>query len=69
MSTIVGGGSLVSSDTRWLDQHEQEVWRALRELIWGFESAMDRQLIRDSELSGVEYSVLAAHRHGLLDSD
>jgi DNA-binding MarR family transcriptional regulator len=50
----------VSSDTRWLDEHEQDVWRALRELIWGFESAMDRQLIRDSELSGVEYSVLAA---------
>lgn len=50
----------MSSDTRWLDAHEQEVWRALRELLWGFESAMDRQLIRDSELSGVEYSVLAA---------
>ncbi|MFD1211739.1 MarR family winged helix-turn-helix transcriptional regulator [Arthrobacter sp. GCM10027362] len=50
----------MNSDTRWLDEHEQQIWRALRELIWGFESAMDRQLIRDSELSGVEYSVLAA---------
>lgn len=54
------GSSEVSSDTRWLSAHEQEIWRALRELIWGFESAMDRQLVRDSELSAVEYSVLAA---------
>ena len=50
----------MNSDTRWLNEHEQQVWRGLRELLWGFESAMDRQLIRDSELSGVEYSVLAA---------
>ena len=37
----------------------RKVWRAFRELLWGFESAMDRQLLRDSDLSGVEYSVLA----------
>jgi DNA-binding MarR family transcriptional regulator len=60
LSTIKKGKPIVTSDTRWLSEHEQEIWRALRELIWGFESAMDRQLIRDSELSAVEYSVLAA---------
>ena len=50
----------MNSDARWLNDHEQEVWRAFRELLWGFESAMDRQLLRDSDLSGVEYSVLAS---------
>jgi DNA-binding MarR family transcriptional regulator len=50
----------VSSDTRWLNDHEQQIWRAFRELLWGFPSSLDRQLLRDSDLSSVEYSVLAS---------
>jgi DNA-binding MarR family transcriptional regulator len=48
------------SQPRWLDEREKEVWLALREFIWGFPAAVDRQLQRDSDLSIVEYSVLAA---------
>ena len=48
------------SQPRWLDEREKEVWLALREFIWGFPAAIDRQLQRDSDLSIVEYSVLAA---------
>jgi DNA-binding MarR family transcriptional regulator len=60
LSTNGEKGTTVNSEPRWLNDHEQEVWRAFRELLWGFESAMDRQLLRDSDLSGVEYSVLAS---------
>lgn len=60
MSTKGEKGNSVNSETRWLDDHEQEIWRAFRELLWGFESALDRQLQRDSDLSAVEYSVLAS---------
>ena len=49
-----------SSQPRWLDDREKAVWLALREFIWEFPTAMDRQLQRDSGLSGVEYAVLAA---------
>lgn len=49
-----------NSQPRWLDEREKEVWLALREFIWGFPAAVDRQLQRDSDLSIVEYSVLAA---------
>lgn len=48
-----------NSQPRWLDEREKEVWLALREFIWGFPAAVDRQLQRDSDLSIVEYSVLA----------
>lgn len=49
-----------SQPTRWLDEREKQVWLTLREFIWGFPSALDRQAQRDSSLSIVEYSVLAA---------
>lgn len=48
------------SEPRWLTAQEQELWLEFREFLWGFPSAMDRQLNRDSCLSTGEYSVLAA---------
>ena len=48
------------SEPRWLSNHEQELWLEFREFLWGFPSAMDRQLSRDAGLSTGEYSVLAA---------
>ena len=51
--------SEANSQPRWLDEREKDVWLALREFIWGFPAAVDRQLQRDSDLSIVEYSVLA----------
>jgi DNA-binding MarR family transcriptional regulator len=52
--------SAEDSQPRWLDDREKAVWLALREFIWEFPTAIDRQLQRDSALSTVEYSVLAA---------
>lgn len=48
-----------TSEPRWLDEREHEVWLALRHLLWGLQPAVDRQLLHDSGLSGPEYSVLA----------
>lgn len=43
---------------QWLDEREMQVWRgfltASRELV----ASMDRQLVRESQLSGAEYAVL-----------
>lgn len=47
------------AEPRWLDEREKDVWLALRRLMWGLTPAIDRQLTRDSGLSGPEYSVLA----------
>lgn len=47
------------AEPRWLDDREKDVWLALRRLMWGLTPAIDRQLTRDSQLSGPEYSVLA----------
>ena len=52
--------SAENSQPRWLDDREKAVWLTLREFIWEFPTAMDRQLQRDSALSSVEYAVLAA---------
>jgi DNA-binding MarR family transcriptional regulator len=48
-----------SQPTRWLNEREREIWLALREFIWEFPAALDRQLQGESEMSIVEYSVLA----------
>ncbi|RKQ34871.1 MarR family winged helix-turn-helix transcriptional regulator [Kocuria tytonis] len=42
----------------WLSAAEQEVWRNFLRLSRGMERAVDRQLQRDSELSGSEYDIL-----------
>lgn len=49
----------MSEETRWLNDEEQRLWRTLREFLWLFPSAMDRQLMQDSDMQSGEYSVLA----------
>lgn len=50
---------MTSDQTRWLTDGEQDLWRTIREFLWQFPSAMDRQLLRDSQMQSGEYSVLA----------
>lgn len=42
----------------WLSEQEDAAWRSFLALSRGMERAVDRQLQRDSELSGSEYHVL-----------
>lgn len=44
---------------RWLSAQEQRIWLELREFAKGLPRAIDRQLTRDSDVSGVEYSILS----------
>ena len=55
----MGSQAETAAEPHWLDDREREVWLALRRLLWGLPPAIDRQLMRDSQLSGPEYSVLA----------
>ncbi|MGP9784147.1 MarR family transcriptional regulator [Arthrobacter sp. MYb211] len=48
-----------TENTRWLNDREQDLWRTIREFLWQFPSAMDRQLTQDSAMQSGEYSVLA----------
>ncbi|GAA1867830.1 MarR family winged helix-turn-helix transcriptional regulator [Paeniglutamicibacter psychrophenolicus] len=48
------------SEPRWLNKEEAQLWLEFREFLWGFPSAMDRQLTRDAGMSSGEYAVLAA---------
>lgn len=48
-----------SENTRWLTAREQEFWRTVREFIWQFPSAIDRQLTQDSAMQTGEYTVLS----------
>ena len=48
------------AETRWLSAQEQQLWLELREFSAGLSRCIDRQLSQDADLSGVEYSVLAA---------
>jgi DNA-binding MarR family transcriptional regulator len=43
---------------RWLNKREAEVWQKYRDLQRELQSAQDRQLIRDSGLSGADYALL-----------
>lgn len=45
--------------TRWLSEEEQQTWLAVREFMWGYPPALDRQLSQDAGLSTGEYSVLS----------
>ncbi|WP_439681129.1 MarR family winged helix-turn-helix transcriptional regulator [Embleya sp. MST-111070] len=47
------------SEPRWLDEREAEIWKTYRDLRRELQSAMERQLDRDSGLSGADYAVLA----------
>jgi DNA-binding MarR family transcriptional regulator len=46
-------------EPRWLDEREARVWQAYRDLKRELQGALDRQLVRDSGLSGAEYALLA----------
>jgi len=43
---------------RWLNKREAQVWQKYRDLQRELQSAQDRQLIRDSGLSGADYALL-----------
>lgn len=51
-------GEHLPGETRWLSAQEQELWLELREFAGGLPRAIDRQLLADSDVSGVEYSIL-----------
>lgn len=48
------------SETRWLTDDEQRMWRRYREMNQLLELAMERQLQRDSAMSQSDYSVLVS---------
>jgi DNA-binding MarR family transcriptional regulator len=45
-------------DIRWLDEREMQVWLGFLEASRELVASMDRQLVRESQLSGAEYAVL-----------
>ncbi|MFE2088610.1 MarR family winged helix-turn-helix transcriptional regulator [Streptomyces sp. NPDC059460] len=45
-------------EPHWLDEREARVWRQYRALMRELQSAQDRQLVRDSGLSGADYALL-----------
>ena len=54
------GAAAAQEQTRWLNENEQLMWLELREFARGLPRALDRQLLEDADVSGVEYSILAA---------
>jgi len=48
------------SETRWLSDDEQRMWRRYRDMNQLLELAMDRQLQRDASMSQSDYSVLVS---------
>ena len=48
------------TDTRWLSDEEQRMWRRYREVNQLLELAMERQLQRDASMSQSDYSVLVS---------
>lgn len=48
----------MTEQTQWLDERETGVWRGFLEASQQMVAAMDRQLVRDSQLSGAEFAVL-----------
>jgi DNA-binding MarR family transcriptional regulator len=51
-------GEVVTENTQWLDEREAGVWRGFLEASQQLVAAMDRQLVRESQLSGAEFAVL-----------
>ncbi|GAA4045543.1 MarR family transcriptional regulator RosR [Arthrobacter methylotrophus] len=45
-------------NTQWLDERENEIWRGFLAASQLLATSMDRQLVRESQLSGAEYAVL-----------
>jgi DNA-binding MarR family transcriptional regulator len=48
----------VTEETQWLDERETEAWRGFLQASQQMAAAMDRQLVRESQLSGAEFAVL-----------
>lgn len=48
----------MTEKTQWLDERETGVWRGFLEASQQMTAAMDRQLVRESQLSGAEFAVL-----------
>ncbi|WP_072688590.1 MarR family winged helix-turn-helix transcriptional regulator [Rhodococcus marinonascens] len=48
------------TDTRWLDEEQQDAWLTLIALVTRLPAALDTQLQRDSTLTHFEYFVLAS---------
>lgn len=46
--------------TRWLDEREARAWRSMQSVLQPLETALNRQLARDSALSTADYGVLVA---------
>lgn len=46
------------TDPRWLDDREQCLWRHWRQMHIELNSALDRELAKDSALSGADYAIL-----------
>lgn len=62
-------GGFVTENTKWLDERETEVWRGFLEASQLLVTSMDRQLVRESQLSGAEYAVLvplSEHAEGIV---
>ncbi|MGH8967183.1 MAG: MarR family winged helix-turn-helix transcriptional regulator [Actinomycetes bacterium] len=47
------------TETRWLDDSEQQAWRKLAGVMFKLSPALDSQLQRDSELTHFDYMCLA----------
>ncbi|WP_142062335.1 MarR family winged helix-turn-helix transcriptional regulator [Pseudarthrobacter sp. B4EP4b] len=45
-------------DIQWLDEREMQVWRGFLAASRALVASVDRQLVRESQLSGAEYAVL-----------
>lgn len=48
------------AETRWLDEGEQEIWRAFIKVTEGLTEHFDRQLQRDSAMPYTYYEILVA---------
>ena len=48
------------TETRWLSDDEQRMWRRYRDVNQLLELAMERQLQRDASMSQSDYSVLVS---------
>lgn len=49
---------VVMNDPRWLDEREQCLWRTWRQVHIDLNSVLDRELAKDSGLSGADYAIL-----------
>jgi DNA-binding MarR family transcriptional regulator len=49
-----------NNDGQWLDEGEERAWRSLRMMQMRLDSALNRQLMVDSELSLPDYAVLVS---------